>query len=62
MKIQRGAEVKWRQGQSLIKGTVEQIYANANKAIKKMNKAFLIRLEDGKKVLKFEHELVLEST
>lgn len=58
MKISKGTEVTWKQGQSLLKGTVEQIYANANKAIKKMNKAFLIRLENGKKVLKFEHELV----
>jgi hypothetical protein len=57
MNIVRGSKVKWKEGTSYIKGRVTKIYEKATRTLTELDKAFLIRQENGMLVIKNASEI-----
>lgn len=57
MKIVRGSKVKWKEGTSYLKGRVKKIYEKAGTALSELDKAFLIKQENGSMVIKHFDEV-----
>lgn len=57
MKIVRGSKVQWKDGKSYIKGRVKKIYEKAGTALSELDKAFLIKQDNGSMIIKHFDEI-----